>query len=113
LADHEGPGLSQKNIWARFASVQAYYTLAGRDLEREIVPLLQDQGLGLMVWSPLAGGLLSGKFGPDGQAPDGARRASFDFPVVDKPRALRCVEPCARSRSATMPRSRAWRWLGC
>src|ERR1700690_1381372 len=55
-------GVSDKNGFAKFASVQAYYTIAGRDLEREIVPLLQDQRLGLMVWSPLAGGLLSGKY---------------------------------------------------
>ena len=84
--------ISEKNHWTRFESVQAYYTLAGRDLEREVMPLLHDQQLGLMVWSPLAGGLLSGKFAPDGQGPAGARRASFDFPLVDKPRAFRCID---------------------
>jgi aryl-alcohol dehydrogenase-like predicted oxidoreductase len=84
--------VSGRRGWARFESVQAYYTIAGRDLEREIVPLLQDQKLALMVWSPLAGGLLSGKYGADGRGPDGARRTSFDFPLVDKPRAARCVE---------------------
>ena len=72
--------------------MQAYYTSAGRDLEREIVPLLADQQLGLMVWSPLAGGLLTGKYRPDDKGPAGARRASYDFPVVDKPRAYRCVD---------------------
>jgi len=85
-------GISDRRGWARFESVQAYYTIAGRDLEREIVPLLQDQKLGLMVWSPLAGGLLTGKYRADGKGPEGARRTSFDFPVVDKPRAARCVE---------------------
>ena len=84
--------ISDKRNWARFESVQAYYTIAGRDLEREIVPLLADQQLGLMVWSPLAGGLLTGKYRPDDKGPAGARRASYDFPVVDKPRAFRCVE---------------------
>jgi aryl-alcohol dehydrogenase-like predicted oxidoreductase len=84
--------ISEKYRWTRIESVQAYYTIAGRDLEREIVPLLQDQHLGLMVWSPLAGGLLSGKFWPDEKGPDGARRTSFDFPVVDKPRAFRCID---------------------
>ncbi len=84
--------ISEKNHWSRFESVQAYYTVAGRDLEREVLPLIQDQGLGLMVWSPLAGGLLSGKFSPDGTGPEGTRRASFDFPVVDKPRAFRVVD---------------------
>lgn len=88
----KGLAISEKNHWARFESVQAYYTVAGRDLEREVLPLLRDQQLGLMVWSPLAGGLLSGKFGPDGKGPDGTRRASFDFPVVDKTRAFRVVD---------------------
>jgi aryl-alcohol dehydrogenase-like predicted oxidoreductase len=84
--------ISERNRWTRFESVQAYYTLAGRDLEREVMPLLDDQQLGLMVWSPLAGGLLSGKFAPDGQGPVGTRRASFDFPIVDKPRAFACID---------------------
>jgi len=88
----KGLGISDKRHLARFESVQAYYTIAGRDLEREMVPLLKDQQLGLMVWSPLAGGLLSGKFNADGTGPDGARRVSFDFPFVDKPRAFRCVD---------------------
>jgi aryl-alcohol dehydrogenase-like predicted oxidoreductase len=84
-------GISQRDRLARFHSLQAYYTVAGRDLEREVVPLLKDQGVGLMVWSPLAGGLLSGKFGRD--ATDAAgRRAKFDFPPVDKDRAWRVVD---------------------
>jgi aryl-alcohol dehydrogenase-like predicted oxidoreductase len=88
-----------KSLWVsdkynlhRFESLQAYYTVAGRDLEREVVPVLQDQNLGLMVWSPLAGGLLSGKFERDGQGPDGARRVDFDFPPVDKARAFNVVD---------------------
>ena len=84
--------ISDRRGGARFESVQAYYTIASRDLEREIVPLLLDQKLGLMVWSPLAGGLLTGKYDADGKGPEGARRSSFDFPFVDKPRAARCVE---------------------
>jgi aryl-alcohol dehydrogenase-like predicted oxidoreductase len=88
----KGLAISDRRGCARFACIQAYYTIAGRDLERELVPLIQDQGLGLMVWSPLAGGLLTGKFTPDGAAPAGTRRAALDFPVVDKPRAFRCVD---------------------
>jgi aryl-alcohol dehydrogenase-like predicted oxidoreductase len=85
--------VSERHGWAKFVSLQAYYTIAGRDLERELVPLLQDQKLGLMVWSPLAGGLLSGKYkDAEDKGPEGARRASFDFPVVDKNRAFRCVD---------------------
>jgi aryl-alcohol dehydrogenase-like predicted oxidoreductase len=86
-------GVSQQNGFTKFVSVQAYYTIAGRDLEREVVPLLQDQNLGLMVWSPLAGGLLSGKYKTaDDKSPTGARRTTFDFPVVDKQRAFQCVD---------------------
>ena len=84
--------ISDQRGWARFESVQAYYTIASRDLEREVVPLLQDQKLGLMVWSPLAGGLLAGRTGRDGKGPDGTRRATFDFPPIDKERAFRCVD---------------------
>jgi aryl-alcohol dehydrogenase-like predicted oxidoreductase len=109
----KGLAISERNHWTRFESVQAYYTVAGRDLEREVMPLLQDQQLGLMVWSPLAGGLLSGKFSPEGQGPVGARRASFDFPVVDKPRAFRVVDamrPIAQRHQATVAQV-ALAWL--
>jgi aryl-alcohol dehydrogenase-like predicted oxidoreductase len=85
-------GISENKGYARFETLQAYYSIAGRDLEREIVPLLNDQKVGLMVWSPLAGGLLSGKFGPGSNGPEGARRAAFDFPPVNKDRAWACVE---------------------
>jgi aryl-alcohol dehydrogenase-like predicted oxidoreductase len=95
----------QKGL-AKFVSVQAYYTIAGRDLEREVVPLLQDQKLGLMVWSPLAGGLLSGKYkGADDKGPSGARRTTFDFPLVDKERAFKCVDamrPLAQQREVSV-----------
>jgi aryl-alcohol dehydrogenase-like predicted oxidoreductase len=74
------------NGLARFQSAQVYYSIAGRDIEREIVPLATDQGLAIMPWSPLAGGLLSGKFDAGKAGPEGARRASFDFPPVDKER---------------------------
>jgi aryl-alcohol dehydrogenase-like predicted oxidoreductase len=98
--------VSEKNGLAKFVSVQAYYTIAGRDLEREVVPLLEDQKLGLMVWSPLAGGLLSGKFKTaDDKGPAGARRLSFDFPIVDKERAFKCVDamrPLAEQRGVSV-----------
>ena len=106
-------GLSAQHDWARFDSLQAYYTIAGRDLEREIVPLLVDQGLGLMVWSPLAGGLLSGKFSKDGSGPEGTRRASFDFPPVDKDRAFRIIDvmrDIAQKKGVSVPRV-ALAWL--
>jgi aryl-alcohol dehydrogenase-like predicted oxidoreductase len=85
-------GTSERKGYARFETLQAYYSIAGRDLEREIVPMLEDQKVGLMVWSPLAGGLLSGKFGPGSNGPEGARRAAFDFPPVNKERGWACVD---------------------
>jgi aryl-alcohol dehydrogenase-like predicted oxidoreductase len=107
-------GVSERNGYSRFVSVQAYYTIAGRDLEREIVPLLQDQKLGLMVWSPLAGGLLSGKYtAADDKGPSGARRTTFDFPPVDKPRTFKCVDamrPLAQKRQVSVAQI-ALAWL--
>jgi aryl-alcohol dehydrogenase-like predicted oxidoreductase len=98
-------GISDRLNLARFQSLQAYYTLAGRDLERELVPLIQDQGLALMVWSPLAGGLLSGKFSRTDEGPEGSRRASFDFPPVDKERAFDVIDamrPMAKERNVSV-----------
>jgi aryl-alcohol dehydrogenase-like predicted oxidoreductase len=109
----KGLAISEKRSWARFACLQAYYTIAGRDLEREVIPLLRDQGLGLMAWSPLAGGLLTGKFSPDGTGPENSRRSKFDFPVVDKERAFRCIEAMrlmAEERSVSIARI-ALAWL--
>ena len=85
-------GISDHRGWSRFVTVQSYYSIAGRDLEREIVPMMQGEGVGLLVWSPLAGGLLSGKFGPGGNGPEGARRTVFDFPPVNTDRAWPVVE---------------------
>ena len=85
-------GVADKRGWARFDSMQAYYSIAGRDLERDLVPMILDQKMGLMVWSPLAGGILSGKFGPGGAGPQEARRAQFDFPPVDKEQVWKLVD---------------------
>ncbi|MEQ7871690.1 aldo/keto reductase [Chromohalobacter salexigens] len=89
-------GIAERLGLARFESLQAYYTLAGRDLERELIPMLQSENLGLMVWSPLAGGLLSGKYTRDNQGEAGSRRLTFDFPPVDKARAFDCVDVMRR-----------------
>jgi aryl-alcohol dehydrogenase-like predicted oxidoreductase len=97
---------------ARFDTLQAYYSIAGRDLEREIVPLLEAEKTGLLVWSPLAGGLLSGKFSRENQKPAGSRRSEFDFPIVDKERAwniLDAMAPIAKAHNCTAARvSLAW-----
>ncbi|MDE1896072.1 MAG: aldo/keto reductase, partial [Rhodospirillales bacterium] len=85
-------GLSEAKGYARFETLQAYYSIAGRDLERELVPMLTEEKLGLMAWSPLAGGYLSGKYGPGAEKANDSRRLSFDFPPVDVERADRCIE---------------------
>ncbi|WP_224368517.1 aldo/keto reductase [Hyalangium versicolor] len=106
-------GISEHRQLARFESLQAYYSIAGRDLERELVPLMKDQQVGLMVWSPLAGGFLSGKFRRSSQGPDGARRASFDFPPVDKERAYNVIDVMdgiAKEHNASVARV-ALAWL--
>lgn len=96
----------------RFVSLQAYYTIAGRDLEREIIPLLQDQKLGLLVWSPLAGGLLSGKYSRKEEEKSGGRRDKFDFPPVDKEKAFDIIDvlkPMAEEKEASVAQlSIAW-----
>lgn len=85
-------GIAERLGCARFESLQAYYTVAGRDLERELVPMLKSEGLGLMVWSPLAGGLLSGKYTREQHGEQDSRRNKFDFPPVDRARAYTCVD---------------------
>ncbi|HUN26678.1 MAG TPA: aldo/keto reductase [Steroidobacteraceae bacterium] len=106
-------GISERRGLARFESVQAYYSLAGRDLEREIVPLARDQRLGVLPWSPLAGGFLSGKFAREGKGPAGARRTTFDFPPIDRERAFRIIDairPIAAAHDVSVARV-ALAWL--
>ncbi len=106
-------GISEWKNLVRFDTLQAYYSIAGRDLEREIVPLLEAEKTGLLVWSPLAGGLLSGKFRRDNQKPEGSRRSEFDFPVVDKERAWRIldvIDPIAKAHDCS-PARIALAWL--
>jgi aryl-alcohol dehydrogenase-like predicted oxidoreductase len=105
-------GIAERRGWDKFVSLQAFYTVANRELERELAPMLRSEGLGLMVWSPLAGGLLSGKYAPgEGGKAEGAevigegRRAKLDFPRVDKQLAFDLIEamrPMAESRGVTV-----------
>src|SRR5271168_4627297 len=85
-------GISAKEHLEKFVSLQAYYSLAGRDLEREIVPMLLDQKLGLLVWSPLAGGFLSGKFTRGGVSEEDSRRSKFGFPPVNLEKTYDIIE---------------------
>lgn len=96
-------GIATRRGWDTFVSNQAYYAVSGRDLERELVPMMQSEGLGLMVWSPLAGGLLSGKydFAADGAVAGEGRRAKLDFPRADKQvaaAAVTAMRPMAEAR---------------
>ena len=104
-------GISTAKNYAPIASLQSYYTIAGRDLEREVIPMLQSEGVGLMVWSPLAGGLLSGKFTREGEGE--GRRATFDFPIVDKARAYDIIDvlrPMAETKGRSVAQL-ALAWL--
>jgi aryl-alcohol dehydrogenase-like predicted oxidoreductase len=81
-------GICEFRNLARLDTLQAYYSIAGRDLEREILPLLESERVGLLVWSPVAGGLLSGKYSRTHQTPADSGRINYDFPIVDKERTL-------------------------
>jgi aryl-alcohol dehydrogenase-like predicted oxidoreductase len=106
-------GISEFRNLARFDTLQAYYSVAGRDLEREIVPLLEFKKVGLLVWSPLAAGLLSGKFSRTNQKVPDSRRNEYDFPIVDKERTwniLDVMAPIAKARGCS-PARLALAWL--
>src|SRR6202158_2684405 len=105
-------GISELRNLARFDTLQAYYSIAGRDLEREIVPLLESEKVGLLVWSPLAGGLLSGKFSRTNQKAADSRRTAYDLPIVDKERTWKILDvmaPIAKAHGCSPARvSLAW-----
>jgi len=106
-------GIAERLNLTKPVSLQAYYTIAGRDLEREIVPLLESEGVGLMVWSPLAGGLLSGKYSRDGGGGAGDRRKNFDFPPVEAERGWAVIDamrPIAERRGVSVAQV-ALAWL--
>ena len=106
-------GISSAKNLARFDTLQAYYSIAGRDLERELVPMMESEKVGLLVWSPLAGGLLSDKFSRTRQKPEDSRRSEFDFPIVDKERAWKILDvmaPMAKAHECSSARV-ALAWL--
>ncbi|CCH57276.1 aldo/keto reductase [Fibrisoma limi BUZ 3] len=89
-------GIAEKHGWGKFVSTQNYYSIAGRDLENEIVPMVQDQQMAILPWSPLAGGFLSGKYTRDNKPSDGSRRLNFDFPPVDQEYAYDIIDVMKR-----------------
>ena len=104
--------LADAHGWARFVSLQAYYSLAGRDLEHELMPLCREQGLAVLPWSPLSGGFLTGKFRRNQEGPAGARRTAFHFPPMDERvyDAVDALDAVARERGTTVPQV-ALAWL--
>lgn len=106
-------GLARLREWEPFVSLQAYYSLVGRDLEDELLPLCREEGLGVLPWSPLAGGLISGKYRRGQDDPSGARRSEFDFPPVDRELAYDAVdemEPMAEAHDGSISQV-ALAWL--
>jgi aryl-alcohol dehydrogenase-like predicted oxidoreductase len=100
-------GLADRHGWARIDSLQAYYSVASRELERELVPLIEEDQIGCLPWSPLAGGYLSGKFTPGGVGQAEGRRKSFDFPPLDKDKADKIViamRPIAKAHNSSVAR---------
>src|SRR5919205_212121 len=85
-------GVSELHGWERFVSLQAYYSLVGRDLEHELLPLCLEEGLGVLPWSPLSGGFLTGKYRRENPSPEGARRTNFQFPPIDEARGFDAVD---------------------
>ncbi|MBS1523289.1 MAG: aldo/keto reductase [Bacteroidetes bacterium] len=88
-------GVADKHGWNKFVGLQYYYSLTSRDIEREIVPLALDQNIGIMPWSPLAGGFLSGKYTRNNEKAGDSRRDVFDFPPVNKEKAYDIIDVIA------------------
>ena len=85
-------GIAEKHGWGTFVSTQNYYSLAGRDLENDLVPMANDQQMAILPWSPLAGGFLSGKYTRNNKPDSDSRRLTFDFPPVNPERAYDIID---------------------
>jgi aryl-alcohol dehydrogenase-like predicted oxidoreductase len=99
--------VSERERYARFITIQSYYSLVARELEHEIIPCCLDQGLGVLTWSPLAGGFLTGKYRRGGQRPAGARRSNAEgnFLQFDEEKGFTIVEELdriAKNHNATV-----------
>ncbi|MBD7922375.1 aldo/keto reductase [Xanthomonas bonasiae] len=106
-------GIAERDKLEKFVSIQSFYSLAGRDIEDEVIPAATDQNVSLLCWSPLAGGLLSGKFDRHGAADPNARRAKIHFPPVDEPKALDIIDTIKQvaQRRDAEPAQVALAWL--
>ena len=101
----KGLGIAEKHGWNKFVGMQYFYALAGRDVEREIIPLAADQNLAVMPWSPLAGGFLSGKYNRNTEKAGDSRRDNFDFPPVNKEKTydiIDVLEPISKAHGVSV-----------
>ena|SRR5947209_6845561 len=89
-------GLQMGRGWTRFRAAELYYSLVGRDVEHELVPLLQDACIGMLVWSPLAGGFLTGRYTRSNPQGDGGRLSAFDILPMDKERGYDLIDALTR-----------------
>jgi len=106
-------GIQRANHFEPFRAGEIYYSLGGRDAEAELIPFAEHAGIGLMIWSPLAGGFLSGKYSREDPSGGGGRLSGFDFIPVDRHRGYMIVDLLthyAASLSAS-PSAVALAWL--
>jgi aryl-alcohol dehydrogenase-like predicted oxidoreductase len=109
-------GVSALHDWSRFVSVQSYYSLVGRDAERDLLPMVEAENIGLTVWSPLAGGFLSGKVERDGVTEQGSRQAHpnySQFPPTDQEYGFKVLDVvrAVAARHEVSPARVALAWL--
>ena len=86
---------AEKMGWTKFVASQNFYSIAARDIEREIIPMAINEGIGIMPWSPLAGGFMSGKYSRNKQVAGDSRRDKFDFPPINKEKAYDIIDVMA------------------
>lgn len=106
-------GIQQRRGYAPFIAAQMYYSLLGRDLEHEVVPFCNDAGIGIVVWSPLAGGFLTGRYTRQDPSGGKGRLSGFDFPPIHREKGYAVVDELqkiGKSRGATVAQL-ALAWL--
>jgi aryl-alcohol dehydrogenase-like predicted oxidoreductase len=106
-------GVQKHHGWAGFRAAEMYYSLVGRDVEYDVVPFLEDAGVGMMVWSPLAGGFLTGKYTRENPQGDGGRLTGFDMLPYDREKGYAVVEKLREIAKAlnASPAQIALAWL--
>ncbi len=106
-------GIQNKNSLARFRAAEMYYSLVGRDVEHEVVPFAEHAGIGMLVWSPLAGGFLSGKYTRENPQGDGGRLTGFDMLPYDREKGHKIVDKLREigAGHAATPAQIALAWL--